>query len=290
MLFRPEKYFRPKTIDETVSLLVEYGERARLIAGGTDLLVDKPPEAECLIDITRLPLNYIRSDEEGVKIGALTTFRNLQTSSLIKDGAYGVLAEAAHEIGFVTTRNVATIGGNICNALPSADSPPALVALDAKIKIVGPAGERIIPLEEFFLGVKKTDLKTGDMLVEIQVPKQPARTGTAFLKIGRTRVDLAIVNTAVRVTLGADGVCEDVRIILGGGVGPTLIRARKAEVILRGLKLEDALIEEAAKTASEYLRPRKESIRASPEYKIEVSKVLVRRALKKAIERAKAGE
>jgi len=288
-LFRPREYLRPSTISEAVSLLSKHGKKARPIAGGTDILVMKPPDVECLIDITRLPLDYITSDGNSLRIGALTTFRALETSEMLKNEGYGILTDAARKMGSVPIRNVATVGGNICNALPSTELCPALTVLDASVMMVGPSGERVIPLSEFFVGVRKTILKSDELLTEIQIPKPSPRTGTAFLKIGRTAEDLSMVNVAVRVTLGTDGACKEARILIGGGVGHTVIRSKRAEELLEGKKVGDDLIEKAASIASNELRPRPTSIRGSPSYKIQVSKVLVARALKQALDRAEKG-
>jgi carbon-monoxide dehydrogenase medium subunit len=289
-LFRPKGYFRPMTIEEAVSLLAKHGETARPIAGGTDLLVEKPGEVEYLIDITHVPLDYIRKDQHtlGINIGALTTLGSIETCALFEDvgyEAYGVLAEVAHKMGSPTTRNVATIGGNICNAVPSADFPPVLIALDAKAKIAGAKGDRTIALEDFFVHVRKTVSKSNELLTEIQIPRQPPLTGVAFFKLGRVHVDIALVNVAARVTLRPDEVCEEVRIVLGA-VAPTPIRAKKAERLLQGEKIEDAPIKRAAQVASEETRPISD-VRARADYRRDMCKVLVERALKQAFERAR---
>lgn len=280
--FRPKEYIRPMSVEEAVSILAKYGSTARVIAGGTSLLVKKPPEVQRLIDITRLPLNYIESDDEGIRVGALTTFRRIEKCTLFKEWAC-ILAEVAHEFGPIHIRNVATIGGNICSALSIADSPIALIALDAKVKLTGANRERAVPLEEFFIDIGKTVLRSDELLMEVQIPEQPAFTTAAFLKIGRTARDIALVNVAVRVTLGVDRACKEARIVLGG-VSPIPIRARKAEELLEGKRIGDALIEQAALSATQELKPRP-TFHASSWYKAQVSKFLVRRALKRAIER-----
>ena len=281
-LFRPKKYFRPFTVEEALSLLSRYGGRA--IAGGTDLLVLKPPEVECIIDLSYLPLRYIKQDKDGLRIGAITTFRDLETSSTLKKGVYGILAEAAHLVGYVTVRNMNTVGGNLCNAVPSADIAPPLLALDAKVKIENLAGERMVALEEFFVGPRKTILRHDELLTEILVPEQPISAGAAFEKIGRTSEDIALVNVATRVTLTHDGTCNDVKIALGA-VAPSPIRAKKAEALLIGKKPDDALLEEVALVASDETKPI-DDVRGSAEYRRVVSKVLVKRTLDKAIRRA----
>ena len=286
-LFRPREYLKPNTIDEAVSLLVKYGEKAKVIAGGTDLLVEKPPESECLIDIAALPLDYIDKDEAVVKIGALTTFDELEKSVLLQEGSLRVLAESARDFGYRNLRNLATIGGNLCSAVPSADAPPPLIALDSKVVIYGPSGEREIPLEKFFVHVRRTVLKGGELLKEIKVPKSLPRTGTTFLKIGRTRVDIALVNVAVSIMLGEDGVCEDARIVIGA-VAPTPIRVRGAEALLQGKKFNKKTIEKAAEIAARNTKPISD-IRSSAEYRTKASMVLVKRAIMKAWKRAKLG-
>ncbi len=278
-LFRPKEYFRPSTVKEAVSLRAKYGVTAMPLAGGTDLIVNKDPRIEYLIDITRLPLDYIKSDKNGLKIGALTKFRELETMPLLKKGAYNALAEAAHLSGHVSQRNMATIGGNICSAVPSGDLLPSLIALAAKVKVVGTTGGRVVPLDEFFTGPKKNILKPNELLVEVQLPKPPVKAAGAFLKLSRTHVDLALVNAAVVLALDNKGTCNYARIVLGA-VAPTPMRAKEAEAMLMGKKLKEisGLVEEVAKVAAEATKPISD-IRASAEYRKEISQVFVKRAL-----------
>jgi len=284
-LFRPKECFRPETVEEAVCLLSKH-DGAQAIAGGTDLLINKPPEIEYLVDISRLPLNYIK-EEDGLKIGAITPIRELENSQLLS-GAYGALSEAARKFGSWAIRNMATVGGNICNAVPSADMPPTLVAMDAKVKLVGAEGTRTILLAEVFVGNRKNSLKKGELLTEIQVPKLPPHTGVAFIKFARTSVDLALVNVAVRITFEGE-VMKDVRVVVGGGVGPTLVRSKKAEEILKNQKISEGLLEKAAQVVSEELKPRPTSIRGSGYYKREISKVLLKRAIAQAQASSKGG-
>lgn len=148
-LFRPKEYLRPHTVEDALSLLGKH-RGAVVLAGGTDLLVTKPPEAEYIIDITRLPLGFIKVDESGIKIGALTTIWELETSAQLKEEPYNVLAEAAKNMGTPVTKNISTVGGNICTAVSSADMPPALMVLDAEAKIVSSSGANKVSIEEFF--------------------------------------------------------------------------------------------------------------------------------------------
>lgn len=288
-LFRPKKYFRPNTIDEMISLLKRYGEKASIIAGGTDLLVDKPHEKEYLIDIKSLPLNYVTSDDaEGIRIGASTTFKEIENSALLRRGAYRILVDAARNIGHPNLRNLATIGGNICKAVPSADSPPALIVLDASAKIISASGERTMLLENFFTDAKKTVLNKDEMLMEIQVPRPRPRTGAAFSKVGRTHVDIALVNVAIGLTLDKNEVCRDVKIVLGA-VAPTPIRATKSEELLKGKSIDKILIEKVSQLSSEEIKPISD-VRSSADYRRELSKVLVKRSLEEALERARKGD
>ncbi len=278
-------YLEPATIEEAVSLLSKYDGKAKAMAGGTDLLVQirsKAIKPEYVVDIGCIPgLDYINYDEkQGLRIGALTTIRAIEKSAKLRQ-IYPAISQAAGLLGSVAIRNVATIGGNLCNAAPSADTAPALIGLSAKATIVGPGGERVVPLEDFFTGPGGTVFKTGELLVEIQVPVPPPDTKGVYLKHSRTAVDLAVVGVAVIMVLEPGGVCKDIKIVLGA-VAPTPLRAKKAEGVLRGGKIESALIEEAAQVAAGEAQPISD-VRASAEYRREIVKVLTRRAIKQMI-------
>jgi carbon-monoxide dehydrogenase medium subunit len=284
-LFRPREYIRPTSIKEATDLIKKYGKSAAILAGGTDLLVAKPPHVEYIVDITRLPLSYIDFNGMGIRIGSLTTIAELEFSRRLKAEPYEIIARSAYEMGTPITKNMATIGGNICNAAPSAEMPPSLLALDAETMIVSSSGRRKVSMEEFFVGPKKTCLRKGELLKEIFVPRAPSRSKAAFMKKGRTSEDIAQVNVAVRITVGPGAVCNAARIALGA-VAPTPIRAKKAESVLVGEKLEDVpeIVEEVAQTASGETRPISD-VRASVEYRREITKVLVKRALESAVEK-----
>jgi len=262
-------------------LLSKYDGKARAIAGGTDLLVQirgKTIKPEYVVDIGYIPgLDYINYDEkQGLSIGALATIRAIEKSDKLCR-IYPVISQAAGLLGSVAIRNVATIGGNLCNAAPSADTAPPLIGLSARARIIGPGGERLVSLEDFFTGPGETVLKAGELLLEIQVPVPPPGTKGVYLKHGRSAVDLATVGVAVVMALESGGVCRDVKIVLGA-VAPTPMRAKKAEEILRGKKVEPALIEEAAQVASGEAQPITD-VRASAEYRKEMVKVFTRRAI-----------
>jgi CO/xanthine dehydrogenase FAD-binding subunit len=282
-----EYYFQPKRVSDAVSLLASYGEQAKILAGGTDLLIlmrSRALRPECVIDITRIPeLDYISyQDGDGLRIGALTTLRAVELSKVVKD-KYLVLYEAVQQMGSTQVKNMGTVAGNLCRASPAADTAPPLLVLEAEVTIAGPIETRIVPLESFFIGPGQTVLKHYEMVTEIVVPGPPTGTGMAFLRATRVSADLAKVNVASAVTV-KDGAYEDVRIALGG-VAPTPIRARKAEELLKGEKLGDGIVQEVAEMAATEIRPI-DDVRSTAEYRKELSKVLVRRAIRLSQQRA----
>jgi carbon-monoxide dehydrogenase medium subunit len=278
-------YLKPKTINEALALLSEHKGKAKLIAGGTDLVpklkrreIESP---EYLIDLKNIPdLDYIEYDwESGLKIGPLTTIHSLEASPVVKE-KFSVLFDAVQSMASVQVRNKGTLAGNICNAVPSADTAPALLTLEAKLKLAGPKSERTVNIEEFFTGPSETVLN-GEILREIHIPSLPSNGRGKYLKLTpRSSMDLAIVGVAAVIIVDC-GVCNDIRIALGA-VAPTPMRARVAEGILRGQKLTRELIDEAAKHASRECRPINDH-RASAEYRCEMVRVLTKRAIEQAI-------
>jgi aerobic carbon-monoxide dehydrogenase medium subunit len=289
MLLPKFRYLRPETLEEASSMLSRFNGEARLIAGGTDLMVrmkQKAARPAYLIDISNLPgLDAIECDkEDALKIGALCTHSDIESSSLIR-GKCNILAQACRSIGSVQIRNLGTIGGNLCNASPSADSAPALLALDAKVKIFGFSGGNTVELAKFFRGPGESILKPGEILTGIDVPAMSPNYYGVYLKLSpRRAMDLAVVGVAIVMCLSGDGsICTDIRIALGA-VAPVPMRTVKAEAILRGQKLDEALIDEAAAVAAEETRPITD-LRGSLEYRKEMVKVLTRRGICQAIER-----
>lgn len=288
----PFEYLEPLSIEEAVSLLKKYGNKARVLAGGTDLvplMKEKTVRPECVISIGRIAgLDYIRFDgEKGLRIGALTTLRSIEQSPQLQP-KYGLICQAASQMASIAVRNVATVGGNLCNASPSADIAPALLTLSATTKLVSTAGERIVPLEDFFIGPGATALKTDELLTEVQIPSPPAHTAGVYIKYTtRGGEELALIGVAVLLTLGGgDGICTDAKVALGA-VAPTPIRARGAEGVLKGKKIEQGLIEKAAQTASDESSPI-DDIRGSAEYRREMIKIFARDAIRQAAELAKS--
>jgi len=256
----PFEYLEPKTVGETVQILSTYGAKAKVLAGGTDLLASmkrRKIEPEFVVYIKNIPeLDYIeRSQGEGVRIGALATHKSIGTSPLIS-GKFEVLASACSKVGSPHIRSLGTIGGNICMAGPSQDTPPALLVLDAKLKLVSTDGERIVPIDGFYTAPFKTVIKETELLTEIQIPALPPRTAGCYRWVTkRTSVDETLAGVAVLMTLDSDDTCKDIRIGLCS-VAPTPMRAKRAEEVLKGRKLEDKLIQEAAQSAMEEARPR----------------------------------
>ena len=290
MLLPKFEYFAPETMEEACSLLAKYKGEARVLAGGTDLLVqmkNREVTPRYLINIKNIPnLDYIRyDDKEGLRIGALTTIEALKTSTLIRR-RFGILSQAAAVLGTVQIRNRGTIAGNLCNASPAAETAPALITLAAKARIVGVAGERAVPLEDFFISPGQTVLQAGEIVTEIQVPNLPPRSGGAYLKHSIKRMDIAIVGVGVVITLNGE-VCNDIKIALGA-VACTPIRAKKAEEIIRGQGLDSELMERAAQIASEESRPI-DDIHSYAQYRKQMVKVLAQEAMKQAGDEAKSG-
>ncbi|MFC2067494.1 FAD binding domain-containing protein [Chloroflexota bacterium] len=288
----PLGYFEPLTVKEAVSLLGKYREKAKIIAGGTDLVVmmkQRRLRPLYVISIDRIAdLDYIHLDSQNnLQIGSLATIRNIQRYPHLQP-RYKLIGEAAGQLASMAVRNVATIGGNLCNAAPSADMAPALIGLSATIKLVSTTGERIVSLEDFFIGPGTTLLKTDELLTEIQIPAPPLYSAGVYLKMGsRGAGGLAVVGIAAIITLSSlDWSCLDAKVVLGA-VAPKPMRARKAEGMLKGEKLDKNLIENAAKSASDESSPI-DDVRSSAGYRREMVKVYARDAIGQAVELAKA--
>ena len=287
-VLKPFEYFEPETIGEATQILSKYGDRAKLLAGGVDLVPKLRRRlliAKCVVSLQWIPgLDYIKSNGDGLKFGPLTLLRSLELSPLIQRD-YLALYEAVHQLASTQVKTTGTAVGNLCVATPASDIAVALFALRAQLRIVGPSSERTIPIEDFFLGVGQTILQSGEMVAEVLMPRPAAGTGQAFLKLVRTAADIAKVNVAVALTL-ADGICQEARVALGS-VASTTIRAGKAEEMLKGKAIDQRIIEEAAAAAAEETRTITD-IRSTAEYRRETSRVLVKRATGKALERAKS--
>jgi len=275
------EYFEPKTVSEAVSLLAKYGDEAKVIAGGTDMLVDMKFKEEpgCLINIKKIPgLSEIQENGGSLRIGALTTIRDVETNALVREKLV-VLWEASHQFASLQIRNTATIGGNICRASPSGETLAPLLVLEAKGKSVSADGEKTEPFSSLFQGPGKTSLGSKGLLTEIDVPYPAAGSKGAYLKHAvRGAMDIAMVGVAVLITpdAGKNNV-QDARIGLGA-VAPTPVRASKTEALLRGKPLTAALLNEAAAMAAAESSPISDQ-RSSAENRRWIVEALTRRGL-----------
>jgi carbon-monoxide dehydrogenase medium subunit len=242
-----------------------------------------------LVDLKGIAdLNFIDYDPEtGLRIGATATLNEVRESSIVNERC-PVLVETVSQMASVQVRNAATISGNLCNAVPSADTAPPLIVLGASLKLVGPEGERTVSVEDFFRGPGETVLDPLMLVTEIQIPPAcPGYAGTYIKHTLRGEMDLAIVGVAAYLTLNSKkDICEDIRIAMGA-VAPVPMRAKKAEEVLKGKRLSDDLIESAARIASEESRPI-DDIRSSAEYRKEMVSLLTRKSIKQSLNRAKA--
>jgi len=278
-------YFAPETIQDVCALLKEKGAGASVLAGGTDLMpkmkhgLQKPTSIVSLKNLKQL--QEIKNGSNGeVIVGAGATHNDLVFSELLA-AKYPSIGTAARQMAANPIRHRGTVGGNCCSAVPSADLPPIFIALGANVKIVGSAGERIISLEEFFVGPGKTVLAADEVLAEFIIPYK-GMTGSNYLKFGLRRSgSLAVVGVAVAVKMKG-AVCEDARIVMGA-VAPTPLRAKKAEEMLKGKQVTDELIKEVAAMASTECKPITDH-RGSAEYRRHLVGVFTKRALKASIE------
>jgi carbon-monoxide dehydrogenase medium subunit len=279
------EYFEPRTVEEALHTLATCGKGAKIIAGGTDLLVEMKMgkvQPGCLVNIFRIPALRYLIEERGLRIGTLTSFREIERSPKIRR-EYTALYEAAHSVTSVQIKHMGTIGGNLCHASPAADSAPPFIALGGKARLVLGDKARVLPLEDFFVGPGKTVLFPHELFVEVQLPEVPHGTGSSFLKLGRVSADLAKASVAVMVIRERD-ICKECRIVMGA-VADKPMRATGTEKILIGEKWSRPLREKAGEKVSEEIRPI-DDVRSTLWYRKEVSKVLLRDALELAWERA----
>jgi len=279
----PFDFYQPATLQEASRLLKEKGAGGRFLAGGTDLVIamkEKGLLPNYVIDLKRIPgMSGIREKPDGsISLGALTTMYEIETSPLIKN-KFHFLAQSAAEVGSIQIRNRATIGGNMCNATPSADTAPPLIALGATAKISGGAGERSISLEEFFRGPGQSVLEADEILREISIPQTSEDLVGEYIKFSpREMMDLAYVGVAVLYDFETKRkTCSGVRIVLGA-VAPRPIRAKRAESTLEGQSLSEALAEKAGNIAAEEAKPISD-VRSSADYRRAMVAAMTKRAL-----------
>jgi CO/xanthine dehydrogenase FAD-binding subunit len=280
------EYVVPTSLEEAVGILAENPGHAKILAGGTDLLVKMKMENEhpgILVDIRRIPgLRYIQLDESGLRIGALVTHWQIERSSPLRRH-YTALAEAASSIGGVQIRAMGTLGGNLGNASPAADTAPPLLVMGAGLRLLGPGGERVVPIEEFFVAPGVSALKPGEIIVEASAPLPEPDSGSGFTRLSRVASDLAKVSVAASIQRQGTRIAR-ARIALGS-VFKTPLRAHEAEVLLREQPFNEALARRAGEIASGEIAPISD-LRSTESYRRSVSAVLVREALNLAWSRS----
>jgi aerobic carbon-monoxide dehydrogenase medium subunit len=281
------EYLRPKTVPEAIAMLQQHGDAAKILSGGQSLIplmklrLARPG---CLIDINRIAgLSHIQEEGGYLKIGGLTREAELEASPLVA-AKYPIILDTAHVIADPQVRNLATIGGNLAHGDPANDHPATMIALGAQIVARGPRGERIIPIEAFFLSLFSTALEPDEILTEVCIPISPPRSGGAYFKLERKVGDFATAAVAVQITVDDKGACQKAGIGLTN-VGATPVKATKAEEFLRGKNLDDTNIRQAAKLAADQAEPSAD-LRGPVDYKRGLVKELAKRALRRAVERA----
>jgi carbon-monoxide dehydrogenase medium subunit len=281
------EYLRPKTIPEAIGFLQQYGDDAKILSGGQSLIPMmkfRLARPTYLIDINRIAgLSYIREEGGYLKIGGLTREADLDSSALIH-AKYPILADTARVIADPQVRNMATLAGNLAHGDPANDHPATMLALRAEVVASGPKGERILPVDGFFVTLFTTQLEHDEIVTEVRIPVPPPRSGGAYFKLERKVGDFATAAVAAQLTIDGDKVCRSAGIGLTN-VGATPVKAAKAEDFLRGKTLDEANIAQAGQLAAEEAQPSSD-LRGPEEYKRGLVKELTRRALTRAYERA----
>jgi carbon-monoxide dehydrogenase medium subunit len=281
------EYLRPKTVPEAVAMLQQHGDEAKILSGGQSLIPMmklRLARPGVLIDINRISgLSYVKEEGGYLKIGGLTREAELEASPLVRS-KYPILFDTAHVIADPQVRNMATVGGNLAHGDPANDHPATMVTLGAQVIATGPKGERVIPIDDFFVSLFATALQHEEILTEIRIPVPPARSGGAYFKLERKVGDFATAAVAAQLALDENGVCETVGIGLTN-VGPAPVKARKAEEFLRGKKPDESNIAQAAQLAADESTPSPD-LRGPVDYKKGLVKELTKRALTRALERA----
>ena len=283
-------YLKASSVKEALGLLEKHKDDCKIICGGQSLLIlmrQGLVAPENLIDIKAVKeLSYIKfSSNAGLRIGATTTHRDIEKSSVVKKH-YPVLIDMEKNLASIQTRNWGTIGGNLAHADPAGDPGPLLVALDARVSMANKERVRTLSLEEFFIDFFETALEENELLLEVQVPPVPPRTATSYEKFNLIKNDQGIVSVAASITLDGDGLrCKDARLVLGGSA-PVPLRSKEAERMLKGKKITEGLLEQVGNRASEEADPVAD-IHASERYRRHLVKALTIRMVKRAWEQAR---
>lgn len=284
-------YFAPKGLEEALALLERYGDEGKILAGGQSLmplLNMRLARPKAIIDINRIPgLSYIHQEDGQLRIGALTRHRMIEKSLLIQERC-PLMAEAIRWVGHVEVRNRGTIGGSLVHADPAAELPAVVTALGGDVRLTGPERERTLGPEEFFLSFLTTAVEPGEILTEVRLPVWPGGTGYSFKEFNRRHGDFAIVAVAVLLLLNNKKECERGSIVLSG-VGPTPVRAKRSEGLLKGEKVTREQMEKAGELAAEESDPPSD-VHGSADFRRALVKVLTRRALEEASAKAMQNE
>ena len=284
------RYEAPESLDAAVALLAGEAGLARILAGGTDLLVQLRSgrvEPDLVVDVKRIPeLCAIAAEDGGFRVGAAVTGAELGEHPGVVALWPGVV-EAAELIGSTQIQGRASMGGNLCNASPAADAVPALIAARAVATVVGPGGRREAPVEDIATGPGETSLAAGEIVVSLFLPPRPPHSGDAYLRfIPRTEMDIAVVGAGISLTLDDNGICSDARVALGAVAARALVVGAAAEALI-GTAIDDAALDTLARAASAACRPI-DDMRGTKDFRIKVAGVMARRAAETALERARA--
>ena len=286
------EFLSPNSLNEAITLLAKYGPMAKVIAGGTDLISEMrwgQWRPQYVLGLSRIPgLDEIQFDKTtGLRLGAACTIGEIERSKVIRK-YYPLLAQAASVLGSMEIRNRATVGGNLCTAAPSADMPPSLLVLGANVVISTQKGEKVIALEDFFTGAKKTVLNHDEILVRLEIPPMKPNSAGEYIKFGRRNaMEIAMIGVAALITLeDGSNTCKAARLALATAA-PMPMRSKEAEKVLIGKKLIGEIIDLAAETASNEASPRT-SWRTTEEYRRDLIRVLTRRAIQKALDKLKS--
>ena len=282
------KYQAPASLDDAIALITDESGVVRMLAGGTDVLVQMHSdivEPDLLVDIKNIAeLREISLDGGSWRFGAAATGKELMDHAAFNAAWPGIM-DGVRLIGSIQIRGRATVGGNLCNASPAADSVPPLIAARATAVVAGPAGRRRIPIEDVATGPGRTSLAPGEIVVCFELPERPPNSGDAYLRFTpRTEMDIAVVGAAVNLTLDGDGICTDARVALGA-VAPRALLVEDAAAALIGTPVDETAMENLAAAASGACDPIDDK-RGTIEYRTEVAGVLARRAAARALERA----
>ena len=280
----PFTYVAPRSAEEAQALLAQYGDEARVLAGGQSLMpliVMRMARPAFLIDLNRCgDLFYLRSDGDWIACGAMTRQADAEKSELVRS-ACPILADVLTYVGHPTNRNRGTVGGTLAHADPAAELPGLALALGAEFVVEGPAGRRVIRAEDFFIDSLTTSMNTGEMLREVRFPKTTSATRSAFVERGVRRADIAIAGVAAHLELANDGSCKTASVV-AIGAGPTPTRLVSVERVLRGAPLTEESIRDAAESAGNDVDPPND-LQATSEYRRKLLPVLTARALRKAV-------